>query len=160
MSNKLPKANSKNAIALVRKATQILLIVCFLALAGLVLLLISYQSSHSLSIGGHTFRVSYADTPSQQEKGLGGQLHLANNRGMLFRFSDSGVQCFWMKNMHFPLDIAWLDSDKKIVYIESNVSPLSYPNSFCPPVQARYVLEVNAQDLEQLHTQTGDSISF
>ena len=50
-----------------------------------------------------------------------------------------------MKDMNYPIDIVWLDKDKKIVYIVKNAPPESYPyETFVPKQDARYVLELPA----------------
>jgi uncharacterized membrane protein (UPF0127 family) len=54
-----------------------------------------------------------------------------------------------MKDMNFPIDIIWLDKDKKVVYIVKNAPPESYPyEHFEPKEEARYVLEVAAGTVE------------
>jgi len=62
---------------------------------------------------------------------------------MLFVFDRSEEQCFWMKEMRFSLDMIWLDEEKKIIKINRDVSPETYPNQFCTD-NTRYVLEFNA----------------
>ena len=45
--------------------------------------------------------------------------------------------------MKFSIDIIWLDANKKVVQLEKNVPPSSYPNTFCAD-NAQYVIELNA----------------
>ena len=40
--------------------------------------------------------------------------------GMLFVFNSPGQYSFWMKDMHFPLDMVWIDSDKIVADISRN----------------------------------------
>lgn len=85
---------------------------------------------------------------------------LAQNEGMLFVF-DRDVQCgMWMKNVRFPLDMLWIDRNKKIVDIKENVPPCkTLP---CPVYKSdayvRYVLEVNAGFTDKHNIKTGDAI--
>lgn len=83
-------------------------------------------------------------TPQLRHKGLSGRASLPSDRAMLFVFEQSGRHCFWMKGMQFPIDIIWLDKNKEVVHIKQNVTPESYPESFCPTQDARYVVEANA----------------
>jgi uncharacterized membrane protein (UPF0127 family) len=46
---------------------------------------------------------------------------LKENEAMLFVFQQSARHSFWMKDMKFPIDIIWLDSDEKVVYIKENM---------------------------------------
>ncbi len=77
-------------------------------------------------------------------KGLGGLDSIKKDEGMLFVFDNPVQQGFWMKNMKFPIDIIWIDKNKKVIGINENMSPDSYPNLFLPVKPITYVLEVNA----------------
>jgi uncharacterized membrane protein (UPF0127 family) len=50
----------------------------------------------------------------------------------------------------------WLDSDKKVVYMQNNANPKSYPTQFCPDKLARYVLETKAGTNKSIHLQNGN----
>lgn len=102
------------------------------------------DSRKVVSIGGQAVRVDIADTPALREKGLSGRVALAAGEGMLFVFPEEGLHSFWMKDMHFPIDIIWLDVSGKVVHIAPNVPPESYPTTFLPENPARFVLEVPA----------------
>ncbi|MBI5252912.1 MAG: DUF192 domain-containing protein, partial [Euryarchaeota archaeon] len=58
----------------------------------------------------------------------------------------------WMKNMLFPLDIIWLDSDLKVVHIEHDIPPCKEESCpiYLPSSPARYILEVNANVTKSL----------
>lgn len=94
-------------------------------------------------IAGKTFELEIADDGMEQHAGLSGRESLAENRAMLFIFDVPGQQCIWMKDMNFPLDILWLGDDKKILRIAEDISPDTYPESFCAE-NTRYVIEMNA----------------
>lgn len=89
-------------------------------------------------------KLERATTAQQREKGLSGRTEMAYDRGMLFVFEREGEHCFWMKDMHFSLDMLWLDQDGKIIDIVQNARPESYPKTFCPDKPASYVIEVRA----------------
>ena len=59
---------------------------------------------------------------ADQRLGLGNRFFLPNNQGMLFYYNKPGTRIFWMKNMHFPIDIIWLQ-DGRILHIERDVPP-------------------------------------
>jgi uncharacterized membrane protein (UPF0127 family) len=56
-----------------------------------------------------------------------------------------------MKNMKFAIDILWLDENKKIVHVSSNVPPcVTDPCPvYNPGMPARYVLEIPAGDAKR-----------
>jgi len=140
-----------------------LLLTCLISL-GLILIVPVFKQkaaapTNTIAIKGHTFQVEYADTPAEQEKGLGDRASLPANQAMLFRFPTAAKQCFWMKDMHFFLDIIWLNSDKQVVHIEPDLSPQTYPKYYCAD-GTKYVIETNAGITQQLNLKTGETISF
>ena len=48
---------------------------------------------------------------------------MSENQGMLFIFNYPSKQGFWMKEMMFPLDIIWLDSNYSVIHIEKKLQP-------------------------------------
>lgn len=89
-------------------------------------------------------RVEIADTPDERAQGLSGTTELADDEGMLFVFDTEGTYGFWMHDMLISIDIIWVASDGSVVHIEHSLSPDTYPQTFTPPLPARYVLEVPA----------------
>jgi uncharacterized membrane protein (UPF0127 family) len=107
-----------------------------------------------------------ADIPITSElmaKGLAVKNQLKENEAMLFAFEDSAKHPFWMKDMKFPIDIIWLDSDGKVVHIEQNLEPcLSVficPN-YTPNTDSQYVLETVAGFTQRYNISVGTDIDF
>ena len=98
----------------------------------------------SIVSGDLRIPVTIADTPAEQEQGLSDTRFLPGNTGKLFVFNTPGKYGFWMKDMHYPLDMVWIDSTMHIVGITMNINPDTYPTVFYPPQEVSYVLEVNA----------------
>lgn len=96
-----------------------------------------------LQIGGANLTVEVADTEQERALGLSGEASLAEDRGMLFVFERPDLYSFWMKDMKFPIDIIWMDADKRIVDLTTDVRPDSFPRAFQPKSAAKYVLEAN-----------------
>ncbi len=95
--------------------------------------------------------VSVADTPELRIKGLSGHEPLNTSEGMLFVFDVSSVDnCFWMKDMSFPIDMVWLDENKQVVTVAPEVAPESYPRTFCPEHPAKYGLELASRQADSL----------
>ncbi len=109
---------------------------------------------------GRILDIEIANTPKEREQGLSGRPGLGEREGMLFVFEQSDTYQFWMKNMHFPLDIIWLNHKKEIIDISENISPSSYPETVSPTMPARYVLEVNAGLSRAWHLRRGDVLSI
>ncbi len=107
-----------------------------------------------------TISALIADTPQSKEKGLGGRASLPTGQGMLFIFSEPGMQAFWMKDMKFALDMVWIGADKKIAGISADISQNSYPQVFFPPSPVLYVLELNAGSAKSFGLATGTDLIF
>ncbi len=64
---------------------------------------------------------------------------------MLFQFAAPGAYPFWMKDMHFPLDIIWLSQGKVVALATlSPPGPGQEPVAHDPGVAADQVVEINA----------------
>lgn len=119
-------------------------------IAGLAALFISsvvaYKSlsNQDLKVNDHKFKYTVADSEEERVRGLSGRDSLPDDEVLVFAFEESNGHGIWMKDMKFPIDIIWLDEDKKVVDIEMNVSPDSYPKSFESDIPAIYVVEANA----------------
>lgn len=118
------------------------------------------SSGPSLRMGGQTFSVDVAATEASREQGLSGRTSLGENQAMLFVFDHPAEYAFWMKGMLFPLDIIWLDSNKKVVHIEKSLSPDTYPRGFAPLAPALYVIEVPAGTADRLGIKQGDPVGI
>ncbi len=114
-----------------------------------------------LKIGKTQILVEIADTPQKQAQGLSFRKSLPENQGMLFVFEKPSFYYFWMKDMNFPLDFIWINSNE-VVDITKNVKPEDFqpPNSFTSRVETDKVLEVNAGFVEKFKIKIGDKISF
>jgi uncharacterized membrane protein (UPF0127 family) len=119
-----------------------------------------------VTIGDASFAVELAVTPQQQAQGLSGRPGLAPGTGMLFIFESEGRPFFWMKDMHFPLDMVWISAEYVVVDITEDVSPpdpgqaTSDLPTYRPAEPAQYVLEINAGEAESADIRIGDLVEF
>jgi uncharacterized membrane protein (UPF0127 family) len=103
-----------------------------------------------------------ADTQEKKSVGLGVRESMGEGEAMLFLFDEAGRHSFWMHGMKFPIDIIWLDSDKKVVHIEHSLqpcTPLDCP-SYLPDEDAMYVLETVAGFAERHGVTEGTTVDF
>lgn len=137
-----------------------------LLLTGIILILIlllSFTTSSSkstLHLPQKDISLIVVDSAEAREKGLSGKESLPENTGMFFVFDKPSQYEFWMKDMKFPIDIIWLDASFKIIHIESNVSPDTYPNTFKPESDSLYVLETDAHFTEKNNLKVGDTLNI
>lgn len=113
-----------------------------------------------IKIGEAEVMAELADTPEERARGLSGREELGDGEGMLFIFDEPAVVGFWMKEMLFPIDIIWIDSYKRVIGVEKDISPATYPETFRPSEAVKYVLEVPAGFSQRHSVDTGDELYF
>jgi uncharacterized membrane protein (UPF0127 family) len=93
-------------------------------------------------INDNVFKVKVCMTPETIKNGMMGQRFDENFNGMLFMMPDEQQQSFWMKNCLIPLDIIFIDNNKKITSISKDCSPCNEKS--CPSYEGfgNYILEV------------------
>ena len=116
-----------------------------------------------VSIEGYELSAEIPVTGELMSKGLSVKNQLRENESMLFVFEEPLRHTFWMKDMKFPIDIIWLDSNSKIVHIEENLMPcplvLICP-SYAPNADSQYVLETIAGFAQRHNISLGTTIKF
>ena len=120
----------------------------------------SDQAQKTIYVADKKLSIEVADTLDKQTLGLSYRKSMPEDKGMLFIFPQLGTYGFWMKDMNFSLDLIWLDENGKIVSIDKNISPKTYPKIFNPSSPVKYVLEVNAGWSDKNGIKVGDSIKF
>jgi uncharacterized membrane protein (UPF0127 family) len=101
-----------------------------------------------------------AKTPQQRTQGLSDKKNLAPTQGMLFTFDEPGKQCMWMKDMYVSLDMIWLNEKKAITKIERNITPETFPESFCGTSSDKYVIELLNGTASLAGLQVGDTLNL
>src|SRR3972149_9818670 len=72
---------------------------------------------------GKVLQVEVMVKDEDRAMGLMFRPSLPRDRGMLFVFERSDFHGIWMKNCRFPIDILWLDEERKIVHVSEAVPP-------------------------------------
>lgn len=132
--------------------------ILFIILAGIFLFF--REEKPVLNLSDKNISLIIADTDAERIKGLGGIKSLPENTAMLFVFDSPAKHDIWMKGMQFPIDILWIDGEKKILHIEENISPDTYPKTFSGSDKSLYVLEANAGFSAENNLQVGDILDF
>lgn len=122
-----------------------------ISLIILMVILTDQPDYKTIQFGPKQLDLEIADSANERKVGLSGRNQMPEYHGMLFVFDYAGKYCFWMKDMHFSIDILWLNDRKQVIDQVDSVSPGSYPELFCPKATASYVLEVNAGLSKRFH---------
>lgn len=149
--------NKKHALSWI----AIILALLMVGMAAFYTLWPQLRPHVTVHIGDGVFNTQVAKTPSEREKGLSGTRNLRTDQAMLIVFDYDDKWSIWMKDMNYPIDIVWLDKDKKVVYIVKNAPPESYPDErFTPKQEARYVLELPAGTTSKKAIKIGTEAKF
>lgn len=101
----------------------------------------------------------FADTEYDRQRGLMFRKTMQEGQGMLFIFPVEEMQSFWMRNTYIPLDILFIDADKKIVTIHKNTKTLS-DQSYPSTAPSKYVLEVVSGFCVKHGVEIGDVVGW
>jgi uncharacterized protein len=103
--------------------------------------------------------VEIAETKDAITNGLMRRKPLTDKEGMLFIFDSPQKVDFWMKDVYFPLDMIFINSDKKIIRIEKECEPFSSKliSSFGLVL---YVIEVNGGFCDKFGIDTSWKIMY
>ena len=136
-------------------------IVAIVIATAIAFMALNFQPRTEIRLGSGVFRAKVADTNDLRVLGLSGVTSLKSNEALLMVFESDAQWGIWMKDMKIPLDIIWLDKDKKVVHIVKNAAPeLSTSEIFTPKDPARYVLEVAAGTTVNSGIKIGDTADF
>lgn len=115
-----------------------------------------------VSIRSASLRVELAQTSEELQRGLQYRDSLPKDQGMLFIFPQNVEAMFWMKNTLFPIDILWIDENRKIIHIEKNVPPCfeQICPTYGPKESVLYVLEANPGFADAHGIAVGDEAVF
>lgn len=132
-----------------------------LSIMVVLLILAGCTAGSRVLIGKNSFDVEVASSPETRALGLMYRESLDENKGMLFIFEDESQRAFWMKNTKIPLDMIFINKEKKIVNILTaepcDADPCQNYGSEKP---AMYVLEINAGLAEKNNLKIGDSVKI
>ncbi|HEX4053918.1 MAG TPA: DUF192 domain-containing protein [Tepidisphaeraceae bacterium] len=111
-----------------------------------------------MQIGTETFDLEIATSSHDQEVGLMHRDHLDSDHGMLFIFPDEAERDFWNSDVHFPLDLIFLDAGGKIVSLK-HLDAYSVKN-VPSEARAKYTIELNAGTVARLNLKLGDRLTL
>lgn len=112
------------------------------------------------------FRITAELACSQfaKERGLSPFTSLPENCGMLFVYDKMGYYPFWMAGCQMPLDIIWLDAQRRVVEFALQCPPAAAENKEAPlyggNLRSMYVLEIGAGVARKHGVELGKVVGF
>ena len=110
-----------------------------------------------LKLADKPFLLWVARTSAQQERGLMYIRHLPAKRGMIFVFSRSRPETFWMKHTWIPLDLLFLNKHGVIVG-HCTMRPDHGRTLYPSPGPVRFAMELNAGICQRLGLKDGRKV--
>lgn len=103
-------------------------------------------------------------TPEGQAQGMMFRTSLPEDKGMLFIHGTVEKRGYWMFQCEIPLDIIWMDRDRRIVEISADTPPCREAAEKCPSyggsVPSLFVLELAAGVAKKHNLKLGDTLRF
>jgi uncharacterized membrane protein (UPF0127 family) len=111
---------------------------------------------------GKVLQVEVMVSDEDRAMGLMFRPSLPADRGLLFRFERSDFHGIWMKNCRFPIDIVWLDEERKVVDVKEAAPPCKAEPCpvYLPMRRATWVVEINSGQARREKLVRGASVSF
>ena len=95
-------------------------------------------------VGLFPFKLKVASTPQSLMRGYQNSKNPpSNNEGILFVYPEPIDLSFWMKDVKFPLDIMFFDSDRQFAGYDT-MEPSSYPRPYISSKPCQYAIETKA----------------
>lgn len=133
--------------------------------ASLVLLGVAVAAPATIPLtlpSGRVLKTEVMASDHDRAMGLMFRPSLPKNRALLFIFEISDFHGIWMKNCRFPIDIVWLDEEKRVVHVADGVPPCKAdPCPVYEPLRrATYVIELNAGQARSDELKVGATVAF
>ena len=117
-----------------------------------------------ISINSRTYTLSKADTACKVQQGIQNKLNF-DYSGMIFIFPTEEKRTFWMKNTIFPLSIAFLDEEGRIVDMQDmEIEPTGrwdfMLKQYSSSQAAKYAIEVPRGWFSQESIKLGDTVEI
>lgn len=119
----------------------------------------SVNNISKVCVKNNCFNIKLATNEEERTIGLMNRTFLNKDEGMLFIFDNEDYHSFWMKNMLFPLDILWINSENEVIFIKENALSCDEEcNLITPNGRAKYVLEINSGLVKKYEIKLSDRV--
>jgi uncharacterized membrane protein (UPF0127 family) len=81
----------------------------------------------------------------------------AKSKNLVFVFKKEKINPLHMLFVFYPIDVLFLDKNKKIVEIKENFRPFEF---YTPKKKSKYVIELAKGAVKRSKTKVGDKIRF
>jgi len=100
-------------------------------------------------------KVAYCKTVLSKTFGL--MFKRKTDKALIFVFKKEKIINIHMFFVFFPIDVLWLDKNKKVIQLKEHLKPFRYIKAKRP---AKYIIEFPDSTIRNSKTILGDTISF
>lgn len=149
-----------------KNARGVSTVVIVVAVVGLILSTAMYfifnnvQSRVSLLVGDGAYKARVVESPDSRDNGLKGIVDFKKDDALLMVFPSDDLWKIDISNNNFPVDIIWLNQNKKIIYSVSNISTESGDKVYVPIAKARYVIELAGGSINDMQIRSTSTVIF
>jgi uncharacterized membrane protein (UPF0127 family) len=124
----------------------------------------SLETKEIIMPNGKPIRVEVMIKPENMMRGMMFRDSLPEGRGMLFWHKETSSYTYWMYQVKIPLDIIFLDSQRRVLGVSEHTPPCQSKASDCPAyggyAGTKYVVELGAGEARKYGVQPGTIIGF
>ena len=80
-----------------------------------------------------------------------------NDYGLVFLFNDDAVRSLHMFFVFYPIDVLFLDANRRVVEVKENFRPFHF---YVPKFPSRYVVELTEGKVASSNTTIGDTVAW
>ena len=102
-----------------------------------------------------TKNIKFCKTEFSKIKGLMFTKKLT--KALIFIFKKESLQHIHMLFVWYPIDVLWLDKNKKVVQLKENLKPFRIILAKKP---SKYIIELSNGEIKKSRTEINDQISF
>lgn len=137
-------------------------VIAFIVAAAIYFIFTSVLATQTkLLIGSGTYDARVLQNNPDRQRAFSGGFEIGVNQALLLAFPTDGEHSISMKSVSTPIDIVWLDGDKKVVYIVKNTSKKILSQTvYKPKSVARYIVELPVGSVDKDNIMINQVVSF
>ncbi len=122
-------------------------------------------TTQTVMINNGSFKVEVVTDQKEQEIGLIKYTALKPDQGMLFVFPQKGYHPFWMRGMHFPIDLIFIDGVKVSAAFENlppvdSKTPEDKITTYGGFINSEKAVELSAGMIKKYNIKKGDLVTI
>ena len=143
-------------------ATIIVALVILIVVGSFIFFILPMMTNSKVNlwIGDGIFKANVALDEKTREKGWNDKTSIESAEALIMVYPNEDKIAVSVKDMKVAVDIIWLDSNKKIVYLAKDISPDSPQMEITSDKSAKYVIELASGMIDSKSINIGSTAVF